>query len=200
MACPQKQRIHCGGMTLFCSVFVLFGVPFGPDVLLVRVFGFQFSAGTSWPFKALCGHGQKRLVVHYRCFYSSFPNSCFFLLSSVFPLFINSLRKADCSQPWPGSLCKSHSTEPGGRPPAAPATAGGGHFSRLQWAQGWGSAGSAVGRQANVPAASPEMVWEKDGKALETRVAHARAPLCWLELSSALREWHLKGFCPTAGP
>lgn len=114
-------RQHDSVLLCFC----FFGVPFGSDVLLVRVLRFQFSAGTSWPFKALCGHSQKRLVVHYRCFYSSFPNSCFFLLSSVFPLFINSLRKADCSQPWPGSLCKSHSTEPGGRPPAAPATAGG---------------------------------------------------------------------------
>lgn len=99
-------------------------VPFGPGVHLVRVLRSPFSTGTSWPFKTLCGHSQKQLVVCYRCFYSSFPNSCFFLLSSVFPLFIKSLWKADCSQPWQGSLCKSHSTEPGGRPPAAPATAG----------------------------------------------------------------------------
>lgn len=187
-------------MTQICSVFGFFGVPFGPGVLLVRVLRFQFSAGTSWPFKTLCGRSQKQLVVHYRCFYSSFPNSCFFLLSSVFPLFIKSLRKADFSQAWQGSLCKSLSTEPEGRPPAAPATAAGGHFSRLQRAWGWGSAGSAVGGQANVPAASPKMVWEKDGKALETGVGHARVPLRWLELASALRERHLNSFCPTTVP
>lgn len=111
-------------MTLFWSVFVCLRVPFGPGVLLGRVLMSQFPAGTSWPFKTLCGHSQKQLVVRYRCFYSSFPNSCFFLFSSVFPLFIKSLRKADCSQPWQGFLCKSHCTEPGGRPPAAPATAG----------------------------------------------------------------------------
>lgn len=71
-------------MIQFCSVFVCLGVPFGPGVLLVRMLSSQFSAATSWPFKTLRGHSQKRLVVRYRCFYSSFPNSCFFLLSSVF--------------------------------------------------------------------------------------------------------------------
>lgn len=50
-------------MTQFCSVFVCLGMPLGPGVLLVRVLRSQVSAGTSWPFKALCGHSQKQLVV-----------------------------------------------------------------------------------------------------------------------------------------
>lgn len=175
-------------MTWFCSVFVCLGMPFGPGVLLVRVLSSQFSAGTSWPFKMLCGHSQKRLVVRYRCFYSSFPNSCFFLLSSVFPLFIKSLRKADCSQPWQGSLCKSCSTEPGGRPPAAPATA---VLSLQQVAEPRHGA-----LQAQPWAGKPRYLqllkaWENHGKALETGVSHARAPLWWQELSSALRAHHL---------
>lgn len=85
---------------LICS-----GVLFGPSVHLVGVAAkSSASAATSWPFKTLHGRSQRQSVVRYRCFYSSFPNSCFSLLSSVFPLFIKSLRKADGSQPWQGLL------------------------------------------------------------------------------------------------
>lgn len=134
-------------------------------------------------------------MVRYRCFYSSFPNSCFSLLSSVFPLFIKSPRKADGSQPWQGLPRESPRTGPRADPRAAPATAEGGLRQQVAASPATG----ALAGQADIPTAFPRMTWEKQGKVLEVRVGLAAATLWGPEPRSASRARRSTRFCPASG-